>query len=51
MNLEIWEIIWTVVLILSLGFFAGMSMCVTIGGFSDIKRLLAKASEKPNEDE
>ena len=51
MNIETWEIVWTVVLILSLGIFAGMSVAVTIGGFGDIKRLLDKANKKPVNEE
>ena len=51
MNIETWEIIWTVVLVLSLGIFAVMSVIVTIGGFGDIKRLLTKADKKQIDEE
>ena len=43
--METWAFIWKLVFIIVMAVFAGMSVWVTIGGWQDIKKLLAKLNE------
>jgi hypothetical protein len=40
--MEGWMVFWSVVLYAGLGLFVVMSVCVTIFGFRDIRRMLAE---------
>jgi hypothetical protein len=39
--MEFWALVWTLVLALSLGGFAVLAVVVTIGGWKDLRELLA----------
>ena len=41
-----WIVLWKVVLIVALLAFAAMSVVVTIGGASDLRKLVKRLSEK-----
>ena len=45
-----WQTLWTVLFFLSITFFAGMSVWVTIGGYRDLKRLFQRLNEDQSED-
>ena len=45
-----WILFWKVSLVVSMIVFSGMAVWVTIGGVSDIRRLLARLRDLPEED-
>lgn len=50
MPLEFWVQLWKVVLIISVGLFAGLAIVVTIGGALDIRKLLRSLREESTRD-
>ena len=47
----LWVILWKVMLIGTVGGFAGMAIWVTIGGVGDIKRLFARINAEHEQEE
>ena len=45
MSIDAWMTLWTIVLISGVGLFALLAVAVTIGGFFDVIKLLAKLRE------
>lgn len=43
--MEFWIILWKIVFVSTIVMFAGMSVWVTIKGFSDIKKLILRIDE------
>jgi hypothetical protein len=41
MSLDSWILLWKVLLVVGVSLFALLATCVAIGGFFDVKRLLA----------
>ena len=41
-----WMLLWKIVLLIAIGLFALMAVVVSIGGAVDIRRLVARLSEK-----
>ena len=49
MSIEVWMTIWKIVLIGGIGLFAVLAVMVTVGGFFDVIKLLAKLREDTQE--
>ncbi len=41
-----WQLFWTVLFFGAIGFFAILAVVVTIGGFGDVKKMLATLGRK-----
>jgi hypothetical protein len=51
MSIDFWILLWKIVLIAGVTLFALLAICVSIGGFFDVKRLLVVLRQQHAEQE